>query len=158
MPFLSVNDRFSMITSGPDGAFTYTGVAPGEYLVSARAKEQASSDSAPVRAAADAPGVVELRLSAGTRLVVEVLDGEGVPAQASVTVLDARGREVQGMIGFGELSTAFSQGFDSTQQSIGPVPPGTYTVIAVGADGTRVKKPVTLDGQPERRLKLRLKE
>ncbi|MEQ1894379.1 MAG: carboxypeptidase-like regulatory domain-containing protein, partial [Planctomycetota bacterium] len=151
-------ERFSMTTSGADGTFTYSGVAPGEYLVSARGKELASSDSAPVRAAADAPGQVELRLSPGTRLIVEVLDAEGLAAQAMVTVLDAQGREVQGMIGFSELSSAFSQGFDSTQQSIGPVPPGTYTVIAVSGDGTRVKKPVTLDGQPERRLKLRLKE
>jgi protocatechuate 3,4-dioxygenase beta subunit len=151
-------DRFSMITSGPDGTFTYTGVAPGEYLVSARAKDQASSESAPVKATAEAAGEVELRLFAGTRLIIEVTDGEGVSAQAHVTVLDAAGREVQGMLGFGELSSAFAQGFDSTQQSVGPVPPGNYTVIAVGFDGTRVKKPVTLDGQPERRLKLRLKE
>jgi protocatechuate 3,4-dioxygenase beta subunit len=151
-------DRFSMITSGADGTFAYTGVAPGDYLVSARAKELASSDSAPVRAAADAPGEVELRLAAGTRLIVEVLDPEGVAAQAMVTVLDARGREVQGMIGLTELSSTFSQGFDSTRQTIGPVPPGTYTVIAVAGDGTRVKKPVTLDGQPERHLKLRLKD
>lgn len=151
-------ERFSMTATGPDGSFTYTGVEPGQYLVSARTKDLASVDSAPVRATHEAPAEVELVVLAGSKLVVEVVDGEGNAVQAFVTVLDAQGREVQGMLGLSELSSAFTDGFDSTKQNIGPVPPGSYTVIAVGLDGARAQKPVNLDGQAERRMKLRLKE
>jgi len=151
-------DRFSMTTTGPDGRFNYTGVEPGEYFVSARTKDRASTDSAAVRVTHENSGDVELVVQAGSKLVVEVVDGEGQAVQALVTVLDAQGREVQGMLGFSELSSAFAEGFDSSQQTIGPVPPGTYTVVALGPDGARAQKPVTLDGQAERRLKLRLKE
>jgi len=151
-------DRFSMTSSGPDGSFTYTGVEPGEYFVSARTKELASSDSAPVRANPDGTAEVELVVLAGSKLVIEVVDAEGNSVQALVTVFDSQGREVQGMLGFSELSSAFTEGFDSTKQTIGPVPPGSYTVVAVGMDGTRTQKPVNLDGQAERRMKLRLKE
>lgn len=151
-------DRFSMTSSGPDGSFTYTGVEPGEYSVSARTKDRASSDSARVRVTREAPGEVELVVLAGSKLVVEVEDAEGQAVQAFISVLDSEGREVQGMIGMSEFSSAISGGFDSSQQTIGPVPPGSYTVIALGLDGKRAQKPVNLDGQAERRLRLRLKE
>ena len=42
-------ERLSMIQSAADGTFKYNGVSAGEYLVSARGKNLASAESAPVR-------------------------------------------------------------------------------------------------------------
>lgn len=151
-------DRFSMITSGADGTFTYTGVAPGEYVVSARGKGMASAESAPVRVEKGARAAVELVLYPGTKLVLEVVDDEGAPLQARVSVVDEHGRELQGMLSWTEMMSGFGEGgFDSSKQTVGPLPPGAYTVTAVTADGKKTSKPVTLDGQPERRLRLRLR-
>ena len=151
-------DRFSMITSGADGSFSYTGVAAGEYVVSGRGKGMASAESAPVRVEKGGKATVEIVLFPATRLVIEVVDEQGEPLAARVSVLDARGREMQGMLGWAEMMNSFSEtGFDGTKQTVGALPPGTYTVNAVGADGKKTSKPVTLDGQPERRIKLRLK-
>jgi hypothetical protein len=150
-------DRLSMIQSAADGTFEYEGVAAGEYLVSARGKGQASAESAPVRVPKGGSASVELVLQPGTRLVVEVIDDDGNPVVARITVTDARGREQQGMLGFAEMASGFSEGFDSSKQTIGPLPPGPYTVTAVSDSGQKTSKPVTLDGQPERKLKLRLR-
>lgn len=150
-------DRLSMIQSGADGSFEYTGVSAGEYLVSARGKNLASSESAPVRVPKAGSASVELVLHPGTRLVIEVQDDDGNAMEARITVTDARGREMQGMLGFSEMASGFSEGFDSSKQTVGPLPPGPYTVTAVSAAGKKTSKPVSLDGQPERKLKLRLR-
>ena len=150
-------DRFSMIATDADGSFHYTGVAPGEYVVSARGGTLASSESAAVRVVAGESASVELVLQPGTRLVVEVEDGEGKPVEASISVLVEHGRAVHGMLGFTEMMTSFGEtGFDVARRRIGPLPPGTYTVTATCAAG-KASKPVTLDGQPERKLKLRVR-
>jgi len=39
---------------------------------------------------------------------------------------------------------------------VGPLPPGKYTVSARTADGKSGSKPVTLTGQPERKLTIRV--
>jgi len=150
-------DRFSMTASKSDGSFRYDGVAEGEYVVSARGKGLASVESAPVRVEAGGKASVELVLRPGTRLEVEVTDGEGEPLAARITVTDEHGREVQGMIGLADLAATFGEAFDGKKQRIGPLPPGTYTVTAVSADGHESSRPVTLDGQAERRLRLRIR-
>jgi hypothetical protein len=148
-------DRFSMIASGPDGSFRYAGVAEGEYLVSARGKGLASLESAPVRVLRGERSSVELALFPGTKLVIEVVGSEGEALEARVSVTDAQGREMQGMLGWAEMAASLSEGFDGSKQTVGPLPPGSYTVTAVTLDGKRTSKPVNLDGQPERRLRLR---
>jgi hypothetical protein len=71
-------------------------------------------------------------------------------------VQDQDGREVGGMLGLSEIMKMFSSGsFDMTQQHIGPLPPGKYTVRATIADGKSLTKPVTLSGQAERSLSIR---
>ncbi|HEX6883671.1 MAG TPA: carboxypeptidase-like regulatory domain-containing protein [Planctomycetota bacterium] len=150
-------DRFSMTTSSADGTFEYKGLAPGEYVVSARGKSLASLESAPVRVEAGEKASVELTLLAGTKLLVEVVDAEGTPAAVRVSVTDPNGRTVTGMLGWAEMSALFADGLDGERTVVGPLPPGTYTVTAIAADGKKTTKPVELDGQPERRLKLRLR-
>jgi hypothetical protein len=150
-------DRFSMITSAADGTFEYKGLAPGEYVISARGRGLASSESAPVRVESGARASVDLVLHPGTRLVIEAVDQEGEPVEARVSVTDGQGRAVHAMVGWAEMTAIFAEGFDTGQQLVGPLPPGAYTVVATAADGKKASKPVTLDGQPERRLKLRLR-
>jgi protocatechuate 3,4-dioxygenase beta subunit len=148
-------DRFSMIASGADGTFQYEGVAPGEYLVSARGKNLASVESEPLRVDAGGGATTELVLQAGTKLLIEIEDDEGNPLEARLSVTDAKGHEVQGMFGWVEMSSAFASGIDTKKTSVGPLPPGSYTVTAITSDGKKTSRPVTLDGQPERRLRLR---
>ena len=150
-------DRFSMIMSGADGTFTYTGVSPGTYHVTARGKGLASADSAPLRVSEGEDASVELVMHPATKLVVEVVDDEGTPLAARVSVVDSAGREMQGLFAWSELASGFEGGFDSKQSTIGPLPPGSYTVSATTEGGGKASKPVTLDGPPERRLKLRVR-
>ncbi len=148
-------ERFSMISSGADGRFAYTGVAPGEYLVSARSGSLASTESSPVRVREGASASVQLVLLPGTELLVEILGDSDEPLRAQLSVVDPQGREMNGMIGWGEITASFTEGFSYDVQRIGPLPPGTYQVSAVLPDGRKVARPVVLDGQPERKLKLR---
>ena len=53
--------------------------------------------------------------------------------------------------------TIFTEGVEKTEQRVGPLPPGTYTVRAVTEDGRSSKKVVTLSGQEKRKVRLRLK-
>jgi len=150
-------DRMSMIVSAADGSFQYTGVAPGEYQVSARGKGLASGDSAPVHVRSGEKASAELVLDAGTKLEVEVVDDDEKPVDAQLTVVDSRGRDMQGMFGWTELASGLSEGFANSHQVIGPLSPGAYTVSAVAQDGRKASKSVNLDGQPERKLKLRVR-
>ena len=149
-------ELFSMTSSGEDGIFRYTGVAPGEYLVSARAKGLASAESAGVRVSSGKSSSVQLVLGPGTRLLVEIVNKSDEFLVASLSVVDSQGRQVNGMIGWSEISQSFADGFSYTEQSIGPLPPGNYTVTATTKDGRKASRPVILDGQSERKLKLRI--
>lgn len=150
-------DRFSMIVSGPDGSFRYSGVAPGEYTVSARMEGLASIEDAWVRVRAAEAAHVELSLGPGTMLIVQVVDRGGRDVEARISVRDGDGREMQGMIAYTEIMSSLGERFRHDEQRVGPLAPGSYEVVAEAPDGRRAKKPVTLDGRPERKLKLRLR-
>lgn len=150
-------DRFSFTASGPDGSFKYTGLAPGEYQVSARKGTLASLESAPVKVRTGEKANVQVALQPGTKLLIEILDGEGAHVDGRLSVVDPQGREVHGMVGMSEIAAALGEGLNSEVYTIGPLAPGTYTVTAIAPDGQKTSKPVVLDGQAERRLKLRIK-
>jgi hypothetical protein len=150
-------ERFSMTATGADGTFEYKGLAPGEYVVSARGKGLVSLESAPVRVKAGARASVDLVLQPGTKLVIEVAGEEGPVEGVRVSVTDPNGRDMQGMLGWAEMTTLFADGFDSAKQVVGPLAAGTYSITAVTPDGKKTSRSLTLDGQPERRLKLRLR-
>jgi uncharacterized GH25 family protein len=152
-------DRFSMVTTDPAGHFTYGGLQPGRYSVSARSSTQVSSGTAQVQVRGGETSQVKLVLEGGTILIVSLSDGEGNAVECEVNVLDADGHQVNGLWSLSELMSIFQEGgFSSKEQRVGPLPPGKYRVIAVSAAGETVEKPVTLSGQPERKLNLRLKE
>ena len=151
-------ERFSMITTDGSGQFTYEGVAPGAYTVSARTQELASFESEPVRVVEGQSTDCVLTLDAGTILLVRVTDKSGEDVKARVSVVDSEEREVNGMLSFQDLANAASgEIFSSKEQRVGPLPPGGYAVTAYAEDGRVTSKPVTLTGQSERKIKIRLK-
>ena len=78
-------------------------------------------------------------------------------ATARVSVVDPNGHEVNGMIAYQEIMDARGSLYTTTEQRVGPLPPGRYVVTAYADDGRTTTKPVTLTGQAERKLKIRLK-
>jgi hypothetical protein len=152
-------ERFSLLTTDGNGHFTYKGAEPGTYTVSARMEGLASQESAPCTAKEDQPGHAEVVLEEGSMLKVSLEDREGNPIRAAVSVVDANGRQVNGMLSMQDLLEAFQHGtYTSTEHRVGPLPEGSYRVVAVADDGKHAEKPVTLSGSGERALKLRLRD
>jgi hypothetical protein len=146
-------DRFSLIATDSSGKCKYGGLEPGSYFLSARKTPVASPDSTAVRVEEGQHSSAKLVLQAGTVLVVEAFDSDSKAVKASISVQDEDGREVGGMLALSEIMKLFNEGgFSSTQQRVGPLPPGKYRVRATLADGKSQMKPVTLNGQPERSL------
>jgi len=152
-------ERFSMCTTDSTGSFHYRGVAPGKYTVSARTGELASPESNPIQVPEDGVGSATITLDAGTTLNVSVVNNSDDVVRAKIIVTDEAGRQVNGMAAYQEiLSPESSAMFTTEEQPVGPLPPGRYTVTAIDLnDGRTVTKPVTLSGQKERRLKIRLR-
>jgi protocatechuate 3,4-dioxygenase beta subunit len=153
-----VLERFSMCSTDGAGGFRYTGVAPGRYTASARTEDLAGADSGFITVPEGGVGQAVITLEAGTTLMVSVVDGSDDVVKAKIIVADEAGRQVNGMASYHELlSGDTSRIYSTTEQPVGPLPPGRYDVTAVASDGRTVTKPVTLSGQKERRLKIRLK-
>jgi hypothetical protein len=149
-------ERFSMVATDASGRFSYEGLEPGSYTAVARSAAQVSAESAPVRVREGDAAEVTLVLSPGTILLVSLSDDGGAMLDCSVQVLDEQGRQVNGMTSMAELMAAFNKGeFTSKEQRVGPLPPGRYKVLVKARDGRSVTKPVTLTGQPERKLNVR---
>jgi hypothetical protein len=150
-------ERFSMIVTDSAGKFVYEGLEPGAYTVTARTSGEVSADSDPVRVRDGEVGDVSLSLSPGTMLLVSLSDKDGELVDCSVEVLDEQGRQVNGMMSLAAVMDAFRKGlFSSKEQRVGPLPPGRYRVLVKTRTGETANKPVTLTGQPERKLNVRL--
>ena len=151
-------DRFSFVATDAAGQFSYPGLTPGDYLVTARGEGLVSTEGASARVRAGEDADVQLTVDAGTMLVVSLSDKLGNPVECSVEVLDSEGHQVNGMWSMSELMAAFSAGgFSSLEQKVGPLPPGKYRVLATSSDGLSANKPVTLrSSMSTRKLSLRL--
>ena len=150
-------ERLSMLATDSAGRFTYDGLAAGEYTLSARKSGLASDGRARVLVRAGEAASVELVLGAGTLLLVTVSNEDGSQVEAALSVLDDAGREVHGVVSIAEIMEAMSAGeLSSREQRVGPLSPGKYRVIVSAPDGRKETKPVTLSGQPERKLNVRL--
>jgi protocatechuate 3,4-dioxygenase beta subunit len=151
-------EAFSTVVTDGTGRFEYEGVQPGAYSVRARTKGRATPEPVLVRLREGETTRTELKLDTGTTLVVKLVDEAGEPLQAAVEVFDESGQEVGGLLSLSEILEIFMQGrFSSTEPRIGPLPAGRYTVEAEAADGRSAKKLVTLSGQEERTVRLRLR-
>ncbi|MFN0009840.1 MAG: carboxypeptidase regulatory-like domain-containing protein [Planctomycetota bacterium] len=149
-------ETLSTCRTDANGNFTCEGLAPGSYTLFARTEALATPESQPVVAREGETPRVELAAAPGTILIVSLEDREGHKLRGSISVRDTRGREVTGFQGIEGLQGLLSEGFDSSVQRVGPLPPGEYQVAATAADGRSARKPVELRGQEERSLKLRV--
>jgi uncharacterized GH25 family protein len=153
----SLLERFSMITTGADGRFSYNSVAPGGYTVSGRGFGFASIEGELVQVEEGQTAQVTLTLVQGTILLVSVTDKSGEEVRATVSVKDSDGREVNGMVAFTELVQSMGSGTSTGSQRVGPLPPARYHVTVIADDGRQASRPVNLTGQSERKLRVRLK-
>jgi hypothetical protein len=151
-----LNPRSWCTTDGA-GRFTFLGASEGRHAVLARS-ELLASEEVSVDVDPGAESEVELTLREGTILVVAVEDEQGKALRARLRVFDEGDRDVSGLGSIQDMERAMSEGFSTREQRFGPLPPGKYRVEGTAQDGSRAAKPVTLSGQPERRLRLRLKE
>jgi hypothetical protein len=137
------------------GRFSYPGLPVGSVTLFARSDDLASRETS---TEVDAGGAteVELVLEPGLTLVVSLLDGEEA-VRGSVVVLDERGRRVSGFASMSAFEDLMSDGVQSKEVRVGPLPPGTYTAVGRAADGKEARKTVTLREPGERVVKLRLK-
>lgn len=147
--------RMSSVATDAAGRFVYPGVGPGVYSVSARTQTLASAESALVTVREGVKSDVELVMERGTIVVVTVTDGDE-PARASVTVRDDKGREMSQLASLVAIERLLTEGVARKERRIGPLPSGEYTVEASTADGRTAKKRVTLRGQEERTVVLRV--
>jgi hypothetical protein len=146
-----------MTATDPGGNFRQLGLGAGRYTVSARSGSLVSVGETSVLVREGEVASVELRMESGTILLVTVSGADGAPIEASFSVTDDKGRQVNGLYSMADLMRAFSEGgFDSKEQRVGPLAPGKYRLTAIGPDGKKTTKPVTLTGQAERRVKLEL--
>ena len=150
-------ELFSLATTNASGRFEYPGLAPGEYTVTARTSSQAAAAPASVRVRSGEASQVTVAVEPGTVLIVTLTDKTGADIPSRVSVVDAQGREMNGMLGLAEIMERYSGGIGSTEQRVGPLPPGKYRVQAVAEDGRSTERPVTLSGQDERKVRLRLR-
>jgi len=150
-------ERFSFITTDTAGRFRYPGLSPGYYTASAKLGSESSQESSQAQVLSDAPGNVDILLEAGTLLLVSVIDNTGAEVRATVSVRDDDGHEWTGMSSFSELLESYGAGFSSNEQRVGPVPAGSYDIEVLTNDGRRGRKPITVSGQAERKVKVRLR-
>jgi hypothetical protein len=150
-------DRISMVATDATGRFEYTGLEEGLYQVSARTAALVSPEPQGVRVTAGEASAVTLTLDQGTVLVVGLSDGDGNSVRCSLVVTDPNGQQVNGLWSMTDLMSVFSGGgISSDEQRVGPLAPGKYRLEATSEDGRSAKKSVTLEGQGERRIRLRL--
>ena len=98
----------------------------------------------------------EVVLDSGTRLLVEVIGPSGEPISGVLAVaLDGRGAPLSTTWSMEESQSVRTAFFQGGAQPLGPLPAGRYTVRLVRPGSPTVEHPVTLDGSPEMRVRLR---
>jgi protocatechuate 3,4-dioxygenase beta subunit len=148
----------SPVTSEANGHFSYKGVPPGRFTVSARGQGFAASDGPVVDVSKGETSEIEVHVDPATMLNVTVEDEKGDSMRASIQVLDERGHEVAGMYSQSGMESLMMEGLDSKKTRVGPLAPGKYEVRATAKDGRSSSKPVTLAGKEERNLRLKIRE
>jgi len=138
------------------GRFRYESAAPGEYSVAARGASSATGASSSVRVTSGAVSEVELSAAAATMLEIEIENEAGGAVRYQVRVLDEAGHDHATMMSMDSLQKMMSGGLSSTRRRVGPLPPGKYKVYVTPPGGKTEWKSVSLSGQSERTLKVRI--
>jgi len=150
-------DAFSFISTDGAGLAKYGGLAPGRYSFRARTTTIASGETPPVRLEEGGKASVKIVVEKGTMVLVKVVDGEKKPLLASIEILDENGHDVGSQLGLSEIMERFQGGgLDPTEQKFGPFHAGKYKVRVTTETGKTTTKPVTLSGQPERKITIEL--
>jgi hypothetical protein len=149
-------ERFSMVATDGAGKFTYHCVAAGDYTISAKNEGSVSPQSAPVKVVAGQTAQVDVTLEEGTTFLVSVVDKDDEEIRARISVVDEAGNEMCGMLSLDEIMEHFGRGISSKEQRVGPLPAGKYRVEALMDDGRTTKKTISVSGQSERKIKLRI--
>ena len=150
-------DRISMVTTDSGGRFEYAGLEPGPYQIQARTDTLVSGSAVSVQVREGEAADAALVLDGGTVLVVSLSDKDGNYVRCRVSVTDGDGNQVNGLWSLNDLMNALSgSGFSTDEQRVGPLPAGKYTISAIADDGRDAEKTVTLSGQEERPIRLRL--
>ena len=139
------------------GEFVWEHLPAGDYTFLARRGESASPESGAVRVAPGAEASVELRIDAGARLRVSLVDAQGEPVPAIVRVLDSKERSFESLQSPHDFEVFVQTGHRSNGRVVGPLPPGRYTVEARTPDGRAASRKVKLDAGENGELVLRLR-
>lgn len=150
-------DTLSTTRTGSSGRFTYDRISPGTYSVSARTDAAAAPEVTNVVVKESEDANVELDLADGSMLIITTIDDEEEPVRAQLSVLDKEGREMTGMLTV-DIFRNFGSGISTTEQKVGPVTPGRYTVLATSQDGRTVKKRVTVRDKAETKVRVKFKD
>ena len=150
---------FEYIETDAAGHFVVLGLAPGNYTFEARRGSLVSAESAAVTVRADTTAQVQLVLSQGAFLVLEVAGAD--PAHLAqglvrVDVRDGRNRPAVGLHGPNHSGEAGGGSSAANEHRFGPLSPGSYRAVATGPGGARVERDVVLAAGEEQRLVLPL--
>jgi hypothetical protein len=138
------------------GRFEYGGLGPGKYTLSARTRRLVAGDSAPVTVTEGVEARTEIVLHPGTTLHVSIEGGLVSRILPVFSIRDGAGREYAGIIGPVEAQRVYSGELLAETQRFGPLAAGTYVVRATTLGGLTESHAVTLGGEPERDVVLRL--
>ncbi|QDV06581.1 Nickel uptake substrate-specific transmembrane region [Planctomycetes bacterium Poly30] len=150
-------DSISTTTTGASGRFTYSRLSPGTYSVSAQTDTAAAPDVSGVIVKESEDAEVELELSDASMLVVTTVDDDQEPVRAQLSVRDSDGREMTGLVGLRSFRS-MGTGLSTTEQKIGPLTPGRYTVTATAQDGRTATKKVTVRDRDETSVRVKFKD
>ncbi len=143
-------------TTDSRGILELGSLPPGPGRVLAR-KEGAGQVEMEVRLRSDETTEATLTLEAGTMVFVQITDEEGKPVTGiQAILLDSRGAPLSLLYsGVAEATQAGLSFLKGGEQKIGPVPPGTYSVLLAKPGGERRTHTVEVPrGTPEMHLTL----
>jgi hypothetical protein len=147
---------WSPCSSDETGAFSYAGIAPGRYTVSARDATLAAPDGPVIEVREGEVTRSDIQLRRATVLNLGFEDASGEPINGIYRIRDERGRDVADLHGTASAMAYGTWNPLASRQRRGPLPPGKYTVRADTAGGLTASAEVTLLGEFEKELVLRI--
>jgi len=149
-----VLQSLTMAETDPTGRFRYEGLPAGELWIGARAPSGASPIQGPVGIRAGEETELELDLTSSTTLLVHVADERERPLRARVHLFDAAGRDHAGLQSIPAFTSGRVKVTPASEHRIGPVPAGSYRLVAISEQGRSQSQELELGASPEREVRL----